>query len=58
MFSGEFKENIGWKRVDISLNNFFLFFLKYQLFNYADNNNLYKSGKNMKKIKTIWKSTS
>ena len=51
MFSGEFKDNIGWKRVDISLNIFFLFFLKYQLFNYADNNNLYKSGKKYEKNK-------
>ena len=39
----------------IFLSDIFLFILKCQLSNYADDNTLYKSGKNMQKIKTIWK---
>ena len=36
---------------NIFLNNIFLFIPKCQLCNYADDNILYKSGKNMRKIK-------
>ena len=36
---------------NIFLNDIFLFISKCQLCNYADDNTLYKSGKNMKKIK-------
>ena len=40
---------------NIFLNDIFLFISKCQLCNYADDNTLYKSGKNMQKLKTIWK---
>ena len=36
---------------NIFLNDIFLFISKCQLYNYADDNILYKSGKNMRKIK-------
>ena len=36
---------------NIFLNDIFLFISKCQLCNYADDNTLYKSGKNMRKIK-------
>ena len=37
---------------DIFLNDIFLFILKFQLYNYADNNTLYKLGENMQKTKS------
>ena len=40
---------------NIFLNDIFLFISKYQLCNYADDNTLYKSGKNYRKLKTTWK---
>ena len=47
---------LGSPIFNIFLNDIFLFISKCQLCNYADNNTLYKSGKNMpKKIKTFWK---
>ena len=39
---------------NIFLNDIFLVVSKCQLCNYADDKTLYKSGKNMRKIKTIW----
>ena len=36
---------------NIFLNDIFLFILKFQLCNYADDNTPYKSGKNIRKIK-------
>ena len=36
---------------NIFLNDIFVFISKFQLCNYADDNTLYKSGKNMRKIK-------
>ena len=42
---------LGSLLLNIFLNGFFLFISKCQPYNYADGNTLYKSGKNIKKIK-------
>ena len=42
---------LGPLRFNIFLNDIFLFISKYQLCNYADDNTLCKSGKNMRRIK-------